>query len=201
MTISVIDEIPNLNVEVNKREDGSFEIILTQPTKRPLGSIKPGETVTIGERDYIVLDHNEETTAIIAKRPIETMIFGWGNEYEWSDVRRFCNNDFYNELCAIVGKDNIVPHIVDLIADDGNNKNKAVSDFVSVPTTDLYRRYRELIPVTDSPYWTATRVTTYVKAYRRRVCVVNSHGILVWDNCGASTGVRPFCTIKSSVEV
>lgn len=34
-------------------------------------------------------------------------------DYTKSDVRTYCNGEFYNELCNAVGKDNIIPHGVD----------------------------------------------------------------------------------------
>ena len=168
---------------------------------KTLGSVKPGDTVTIGEREYIVLGHAEETTAIIAKKPTKSMTFGKDGDYTKSDVRTYCNGEFYKELCKAVGKHNIIPHTVNLVSDDGSNKGATVKDNVSILTCDLYRRYREFLPAIGSSCWTATRVTTLDKDYARDVCVVNSYGILGWSDSDYSRGVRPFCILNSSVLV
>ena len=201
MKIEVQNNIPGVNVSVNKNADGSFTILLAEMASKTLGSVKPGDTVTIGEREYIVLRHGEETTAIIAKNPTKFMAFGKDGNYAKSDVRAYCNGKFYNELCKAAGKYNIIPHTVALVADDGSNKGAGVTDNVSILTCDLYRRYRELLPAIGSPCWTATRVTTLDEVYAYGVCVVGSSGILGWDDCGCSHGVRPYCILNSSVLV
>lgn len=168
---------------------------------KTLGSVKPGDTVTIGEREYIVLGHGEETTAIIAKKPTKSMAFGKDGDYTKSDVRTYCNGEFYKELCKAVGNHNIIPHTVNLVSDDGSNKGATVKDNVSILTCDLYRRYREFLPAIGSACWTATRVTTLEKDYARSVCIVNSYGVFNWDYCIYSRGVHPFCILNSSVLV
>lgn len=201
MKIEVQNNVPGVKVSVNQNADGSFAILLAQAAGKTLGSVKPGDTVTLGEREYIVLGHGEETTAIIAKKPTKSMAFGKDGDYTKSDVRTYCNGEFYKELCKAVGKHNIIPHTVNLVSDDGSNKGATVKDNVSILTCDLYRRYREFLPAISSACWTATRVTTLDKDYARNVCVVNSIGILVWDVCVCSDGVRPFCILNSSVLV
>ena len=201
MKIEVKNNVPNIKVDVNHNTDGSISILVKQIQDKTLGSVKPGDTVTIGEREYIVLGHGEETTAIIAKKPTKFMAFGKDGNYTKSDVRTYCNSEFYKELCKAVGKHNIIPHTVNLVSDDGSNKGATVKDNVSILTCDLYRRYREFLPAIGSSCWTATRVTTLDKDYARGVCFVYSGGVLGWGVCGYSRGVRPFCILNSSVLV
>ena len=178
------------------------KIVADKPIRgKTLGSVKPGETVTIGEREYIVLSHENGITAIIAKTPTKTMAFGNDGNYAKSDVRTYCNGEFYEELCKAVGEHNIIPHTVNLVSDNGSNKGAAVTDFVSILTCDLYRRYREFLPAIDFYCWTATRVTTLDKDYARSVCIVDHGGILGWDDCGYFGWVRPYCTLNSSILV
>ena len=108
MKIEVQNNIPGVKVSVNQNADGSFAILLAEMAGKTLGSVKPGDTVTIGEREYIVLGHGEETTAIIAKKPTKSMAFGKDGDYTKSDVRTYCNGEFYKELCKAVGKHNII---------------------------------------------------------------------------------------------
>ena len=201
MKIDVLNNIPGLKVNVNQNSDGSFTILLAEMESKTLGSVKPGDTVTIGEREYIVIGHGKETTTIITKNPTKSMAFGKDGDYAKSDVRAYCNSEFYNELCKAVGKHNIIPHAVNLAADDGSNKGAGVTDNVSILTCDLYRRYRELLPAVGSSCWTATRVTTLDEDYARSVCIVDRGGILGWDDCGYFGWVRPYCILNSSVLV
>lgn len=201
MKIEVQNNIPGVKVSVNQNADGSFAILLAQMAGKTLGSVKPGDTVTLGEREYIVLGHAQETTAIIAKKPTKSMAFGKDGDYAKSDVRAYCNGDFYKELCKAVGKHNIIPHTVNLVSDDGSNKGASVKDNVSILTCDLYRRYREFLPAIGSACWTATRVTTLDKDYARYVCLVSSFGVLYWRGSDCSDGVRPFCILNSSILV
>ena len=203
MKIEVQSNVPSVNVTVNQNADGSFAIILAKETagSKTLGSVKPGDTVTISEHDYIVLGHDKETTAIIVKKPTKFMAFGEDGNYINSDVRKYCRGEFYEELCDAVGKHNIIPHTVNLVSDDGSHKGALIKDNVSILTCDLYRRYRELLPAIGSSCWTVTRVTTLDKDYARSVCVVNSDGVLSWSGCDCSLDVRPYCVLNSSVLV
>ena len=202
MKIDVQNNIPAcVKVSVNQNEDGTFAILLAQMEGKTLSSVKPGNTVTIGEREYIVLGHEEGTTAIITKEPTKAMAFGIDGNYARSYVRAYCNGEFYKELCKAVGKDNIIPHAVNLVSDDGSNKGAGVTDNVSILTCDLYRRYREFLPAIDFACWTATRVTTLDEDYARSVCIVDRGGILGWDDCGYFGWVRPYCILNSSVLV
>lgn len=168
---------------------------------KTLGSVKPGDTVTISEREYIVLGHEKGTTTIVAKKPTKSMAFGKDGNYINSDVRKYCIGEFYEELCKAVGKHNIIPHTVNLVSDDGSHKGTLIKDYVSILTCDLYRRYHEFIPAIGTTCWTATRVTTLDKDYARGVCFVNSDGILDWGFCIFPYGVRPYCVLNSSVLV
>ena len=201
MKVNITNNIPNVNVTVNQNDDGSLAILLFENTGKKLGDFKPGETVKLGEREYIVLGHGAETTAVITKDIVKNMEFGKTGDYSKSYVREFCNGDFYKELAKAVGKTNIVPHRVNLTCDDGSNKGVTCKDNVSIITAENYRRYREYLPALGKPSWTATGVTTLDKDYARVVCYVISRGILGWNGCVCADGVRPFCILNSSIVV
>ena len=189
-------------VEVFTTDNNNITIKIIDKKKKMLADVKVGSTIIIGEREYVVLEHSAGTTAVITKEPIKTMTFGKDGDYTKSDVRTYCNGEFYNELCNVVGKDNIIPHGVDPMADDGTGKYKIVQDNVSILTTNLYRRYHEFLPPYGDWWWTATRVSDDDSiGCSRFVRCVNSIGILAWDGCGFSYGVRPFCILNSSILV
>lgn len=199
MEIKVINNVPNIMVTVNKSDDGSFAILLAEDNKVTLGSVKPGSIVKLGNREYIVLEHNNGNTAVIAKDSVRAIRFGYTGDYVTSDVRKFCNGEFLNELAAVVGMDNIVEHTVNLVADDGTGKGKTCKDKVSIITTENYRCYREFLKACGCWWWTATRVTYDDKKYARDVCYIYSDGVLGWSACDCIGGVYPFCILNSSV--
>lgn len=201
MKINVVNNIPNVKVACDKSDDDSYIITLTEDKRFCLGEAKLGSTVTIGNREYIVLDHSKDTTTVITKYFTKEMKLGQSGDYLTSDVRKYCNGEFYNELVAAVGAENIVKYTVKLVADDGTGKGKTCCDNVSIITTENYRRYREFLKAYGDWWWTATRVTYDDEDYARFVCYVDSCGVLDWRVCGFCGGVRPFCILNSSVLV
>lgn len=202
MNIKIQNNIPNVNVTFNRLEDGSMSILLTEEKRPMLGGVKCGNIIKLGDREFYVLGHGAETTAVLAKDAARRMTFGGGGDYRKSDVRDYCNGDFYKELAAVVGAENIVQHTVKLGADDGTGKGLSCKDNISILTTDLYRRYREFLPAMGDPWWTATRVShDEDTGYTRNVCYVYSLGILYWCDCDFSCDVRPFCILNSSILV
>lgn len=130
------------------------------------------------------------------------MAFGEVGDYETSNVRKFCNGEFLNELASAVGMDNIVAHTVSLVADDGTGKGKTCKDKVSILTAENYRRYREFLPGYCDWWFTATRLSYDDDlGYPHYVCYVDSDGILGRGRCGYRGGVRPFCILNSSILV
>lgn len=200
MEINVINNVPNIKVTVNKSENG-FAILVAEDITKRLGDVKPGETVTLGNREYIVLGHGEDTTAVITKNFTTKMKFGENNDYRESNVREYCNDEFYKELIAVVGSKNIIQHTVRLTADDGTNKGVVCKDNVSILTTELYRRYREYLPAYGDWWCTATPVNSDDSDYSRGVCGVSSSGLLNCYNCDYCGGVRPFFILNSSISI
>ena len=201
MKVNITNNISNVNVTVNQNDDGSLAILLFEKTGKKLGDYKSGETVKLGKREYIVLGHGAETTAVVTKDIAQIISFGKSWDYSKSYVRDYCNGDFYKELAEVVGKENIVPHRVNLTCDDGSNKGVTCKDNVSILTAENYRRYREYLPALGKSSWTATGVTSLAKNYARVVCYVGSNGVLSWNSCGGVRGVRPFCILNSSIFV
>lgn len=200
MEINVINNVPNIKVTVNKSENG-FVILLAEETIKKLGDVKPGETVTLGNREYTVLGHGKDTTAVITKNFTTKMEFGENNDYRKSNIRKYCNNEFYKELVAAVGSENIIQHTVRLTADDGTNKGVVCKDNVSILTTELYRRYREYLSVYSDWWWTATPVNSDNSDYSHLVCCAGSGGILRWYGYDFCSNVRPFCILNSSISI
>ena len=170
---------------------------INEQAPRPtLSEVPLGATIKIGGREYIVLDHNKDTTAVITKDLWKYMEFGDSGNYAESTVRNALNKEFLSEVSSAIGVESIIEHEVDLLADDGTNKGVVCRDNVSLLTTDLYRKYRDFLPAYGSWWWTATPYST---EFPRGVCCVNDDGTLSWNGCRYSGGVRPFLILDSSV--
>lgn len=204
MNIKVENNIPDIKITVNKNSDGEIIISLAEENenKRKLEDVQCGDTVRIGELEFIVIEQGVNTTAVLTKNSVKRMDFNGDGDWRNSDVRKFCNGEFFNELANIIGAENIINHTVKLMADDGTGKDLFCEDMVSTLTTDQYRRYREYIHATGHSLWTATRVTHDEETeYTHDVCIINANGILSWGKYDWGYNVHPFCILNSSVLV
>ena len=203
MSIQIINNVPNLEIETNQNENGEIVVTIRQNEIKTLSEFKPGSTVKIGEREYIVLEQSGDTTALITKEFVKTMAYSdETGDYVSSDVRNYLKTEFYAELENAVGAENIIPHTVRMEAHDGTGKNKKVIDCVSLLTEDLYRRYREHLPAYGKWWWLATRVSYDDDlGYSRGVCYVSDCGIPFWFGCSYDYGVRPFCILNSCLPI
>ena len=159
-----------------------------------------GSQVRLGRWKYIVLDYVGENVLLLHYDLLDYMAFGDDADYATSSIRRYLNDEYYNELVAAVGAENIVKHRVDITPEDGRADYGFVEDNISLMTVDSYRKYSKHI---HSPgwWWTATRKSAVEESgYARHVCCVRSNGVLGWGGCGNGLGgVRPFCILKSCV--
>ena len=201
MKIKIINNIPNMKIVADKNKENELVLDLAQEVGVLLGDVLCGNTVKLGDREYIVLDHNCGTTAVITKQFAEAMAFGEDGNYLTSDIRSYCIGDFYQELAKVVGVENIVPHVVNLDADDGTGDHVECTDSVSILTRDQYRHYRKFLPPYGRWWWLATRMNANNPDYACGVCYVGYSGLPNCFSCGYCGGVRPFCTLNSSISV
>lgn len=167
-----------------------------------LADIAMGDTFMLDKHEFVVLEQSGDTTAAIRKSLlVERAEFGKNNNFDSSNVDRICQK-FAKEIAAIVGEENLVEHTVDLTSDDGLKDYGKIRRKASLLTTDLYRRYVEILDKhkINKWWWLATahstprhENTTWVK------CV--APGGFGNGRCGINRGVRPFCIFKSNIFV
>lgn len=171
---------------------------------RKLAEIPVGGTFTVGEYEFIVLEHSKETTAVILKNLlVDDVTFGSSNNYNGSKVDCICL-DFADKLANILGNHAIFEHTVDLTSDDGlKDYGKAVRR-VSLLTANQYRRYVEILDEhkIDAWWWLATAFSTPTHNSPHWVKCVSPSGFINYrDYYGNDRGVRPFCILKSNIFV
>lgn len=171
-----------------------------------LSDIAEGETFKVDNYEFIVLEHMEGKTAVILKDLLETsMKFGETNNFsdEGCIVRKRLEK-FASELEGIIGTDNLIPHDVDLTADDGlKDFGKTVAK-VSLLTCDLYRRYVEILDKhkVKKWWWLVTPFSTPKHDPDNWVKGVAPSGYVGNNDCyDYYIGVRPFCIFNSNIFV
>ena len=170
-----------------------------------LSEISVGDVFKLGAHEFVVLQQNEDTAAVILKDLLpDTTSFGKSNnQYDGSNVDLACC-DFAVELFSAVGSENVVPHIVDLTSDDGLKDYGQVERAVSLLTADEYRRYVEVLDKhkPDAWWWLATPHSTAAHENDRWAkCVSPSGCIYYYFFFDVDFGVRPFCILKSNIFV
>ncbi len=175
--------------------------------KKFLFQIASGDTFKVGNFEFIVLAQNHVlgTTEVLLIDFWKTTKFDDStNNYKNSSIRKKLNSDFYDELANEIGVMNIIPHTVDLTADDGRKDYGMCDDSVSLLTCEQYRKYVDIIDrymITSNWWWLATPYSTSSNGYDRTVRCVDDDGTLGSLNCRSGCGVRPFCILKSGIFV
>lgn len=167
-----------------------------------LADIPAGGTFKIDGMEFVVLEQNGETTAVITKNVLKTMAFGNANNFDGSDADDYCK-EFAEDIFEKIGTENLVEHTVDLTSDDGLKDYGTVNRMVSLLTADQYRKYVNVFDLhkPDSYWWLATPYSTEKHGNDSWVKCVSPSGFMDSDIYRDNSGVRPFCILKSSIFV
>lgn len=177
--------------------------IVDEKAKFKLATVETGKTFKAGKFEFVALEHFSKTTVVVLKDSWKKAPYDSdSNDYRESDIREDLNNDFYNQLVEIVGKENIIKHIVDLTSDDGRKEYETCMDYISLLTCNQYRKYVNILDKYNPKqwWWLATPYST-LKDYSSLVRCVYYDGTLYDVNCNNYYGVRPFCILKSDIFV
>lgn len=163
-----------------------------------IGVLSAGERFGFKGFEWIVLDNNNVDGGVLA-----IMASAWNNE-EYSFDDDGCNNyaksslrrKLLNELLPVLGEDNLIPHEVDMVADNGDDRYGTVTDRVFILSCDEYRKYRKHVPLLPEWMWTCTPWYISDAGNSDNGRGVSNAGHLY--NCGAynSNGVAPACVFN-----
>lgn len=172
-------------------------------------TLRPGEHFMFKGFEWVCLDpnhHDGGVLAIMAKTWANDMKFCPGKENEdekgnWNNYRTSnVREELLLNMVPALGRENLLIHEVDLVADNGDRSYGTVNDKVFLITCDEYRKYRDYIPNYDSWIWTATpwfcgdkNTVTGVADYIRRVCINGQLGGIYADCTGV---VAPACILN-----
>lgn len=172
-------------------------------------TLRPGEHFMFKGFEWVCLDPNHPdggVLAIMATPWAKNVKFcpsdkfadekGNWNNYRTSNVRGILS-DMAN---AVFGGKSLMPHTVDLVADNGDRAYGAVQDTVFILTCDEYRKYRDFIPRYNRWIWTATPWSCGDKNTDTDVAIhvrfVDTDGQLDINYAYFSYAVAPACVLN-----
>ena len=176
---------------------------LIQPDNIKLADIPVAESFKIDKYEFVVLEHSGDTTAVILKELLfKDEKFGTSNNYKDSHIDKLCG-DFANVISNVIGKGNLIEHTVDLTSDDGLKDYGKIKRKMSLLTTNLYRRYVEILDKykVNKWWWLATADSTPTHNISKLVKYVSPSGFVFFSDFYNVSGVRPFCILKSNIFV
>ena len=171
----------------------------------PIASLsKDGTIAKVGDYEFIVLKNDGNQVHLLLKDTLCNKPFDSDcNNFAESEIRDYLD-DFADKLAELVGKENIVEHLVDLTADDGLKCYGSCDCRVSLLTAQMYRENVYTIDKfkIDKWWWLATAYSTPKHNDTTWVKCVSPNGIIN-DDIGSynNSGVRPFCILKSNIFV
>lgn len=179
---------------------------LTCSNKVELSTLKPGDEFKLGDEVFIVMEHTDKGTRVISKEfAYKEVKFGDNSNWNTSPIRRMLNNEYFEKIAAIIGgENNIISMDRVLTSLDGLDDYGTCTDKVSLLTAMEYAKYHKILglkSIYPDWWWLITPASTPSNNYARRVCCVNSYGILYWNDCCYAFGVRPFLNLESSISV
>lgn len=198
--VNVINKAGNsVDVKVNE-VNGAIQIVIDVPqTGTELSLLSPGDVFEKNGIKYIVCEQFADgRTAVVRKECLDDkMEFGSDNNWKNSDLRKYLNGKYYNEIKNTFGVENIMDHEVDLTSLDGYDDYGVSTDKISVMNIDRYRKYHRFIGNTGCWYWLSTPNSTPSGVGSSGVRCVDGGGGVDWDVCSCSGSVRPFFILKS----
>lgn len=190
---SLINLTNKLVKALDEAENKSFTI---------LSDLSVGDKFKFKGFDWIVLDNN------VYGGVLAIMASAW-NEKEYCFNENGNNNyaksslriKILNELLPILGEDNLIPHEIDLVADNGDDRYGKITDKLFILSCDEYRKYRKNVPLLPEWMWTCTpwHIPNTERGYGVRI--VDSRGGLNSGTVVNGNGVAPACVFKKDLLV
>ena len=166
-------------------------------TNESIQNLHPGDRFDFKGLEWVVLDPDIEggVLAITAEQFYKREAFSdkcfiGCNDWRKSTLRKKLYKDLLNRL----GSDNLIYHMVDLVADNGDKLYGVVDEQIFLLTCDEYRKYCDVIPQYNHWVWTCTPWITTNTGNASYVRYVTSDGSLNIDLASnGNGGVAPAC--------
>ncbi|WP_455945477.1 DUF6273 domain-containing protein [Eubacterium ramulus] len=170
-----------------------------------LSELDPGDVFKIGENDFIVLEHNYDTTTVISKGFMaENVVFDEDTrDYNKSNLKKVIEKCIQPVIESEVGVENLVEYDNSLLSVDNQKEFEPCRAKVMPPNFGLVIRFNNLIVNKDLDdwWWTCTPWSTADRGLKYSMSVVSPSGGINCYSCYSGNGVRPVCILKSNIFV
>lgn len=174
-------------------------------SKVQLSTLNPGDVFKIGEHDFIVLMQCREETAVISKGFMagNVKFDDYSINYKESNLKKVIENQLQPVIEKEVGSKNLIEHEVDLTSVDMQDEFGGFKCKVRPITFDEARLYNNLLvnKNLNDWWWACTPWSTEDRGWKYSITVVAPSGSVDNYRCRVSSGVRPFCILKSNIFV
>ena len=159
-----------------------------------------GETFTFKRRQWIILDPDHEGGVFAIMKTVwkDTPFNKDSNNADWS--KSTLRKDMIENLLPKIGEENLLPHMTDMICDNGDDSLGKVEDKVFILSCDEYRKYRKYVPLFREWMWTCTPLYVSPNSggalYPR---LVYSDGSVSYGYAYYSYGAAPACIFNPTI--
>ena len=118
--------------------------------------LEAGMTFTFKGMQWIILDPDHEGGVFAIMKTVwkDTPFNSAENNADWS--KSTLRQDIIKNLLPILGEKNLLPHMTDMVCDNGDDRLGKVEDKVFILSCDEYRKYRKYVPLFEEWMWTCT---------------------------------------------
>lgn len=175
----------NLTSDDNSDNDNNRSDYQSEDTRNKW---KPGDTLTIGEVSWTVLDITPKGYLCLGDSVCLEMFDPASSNWAFSTLRTLLHSHFF---ISRLGIENCLPLERNI---DGNPATINYFDNMSLLTLEEYHKYRDLIPQTVYPWW----LLTPGPGHKNLVYVVGMLGNCYLSTCCDTNAVRPACLFDFS---
>lgn len=170
--------------------------VISESEKPDFSQIENGEHFMYHGIEFIRLGLEQGGVLCMTTKPIFREAFDNDccNNWAKSSVRKNLNTMFL----PLMDENDLLPFESDLTADNGDTAYGKCVGKIGILSCDLYRKYRNIVPLFDEWMWTCTpwHCGTPNPGNAHYVRIVGPDGTLGYDSAGNSTGLAPACIFR-----
>ena len=164
--------------------------VIASERKPDFSKIKDGEHFMYKGIEFIRLGKEQGGILCITAKVWKELPFDKNrcNDYTKSSLRK----ELQQKFLPLLDEADLLPYEMDLTADNGDTAYGKCTDKVGLISCDLYRKYRNFIPLFDEWMWTCT-AWHCISGTANGVRSVHTSGALYYLTASLANGVVPAC--------
>ena len=164
--------------------------VIASERKPDFSKIKDGEHFMYKGIEFIRLGKEQGGILCITAKVWKELPFDKNscNNYTKSSLRK----ELQQKFLPLLDEADLLPYEMDLTADNGDTAYGKCTDKVGLISCDLYRKYRNFIPLFDEWMWTCT-AWHCISGHAYYVRRVHTSGTLNYNVASHAFGVVPAC--------